>query len=401
MLLAPATTTISRLSELHCSRCHAPYPAGVAHTVSACCAAPLLARYDLGAAPPRAGLAGREATMWRYRELLPLQDDANRVSLGEGMTPILSLDRLAARYGLRSLRLKDEGQNPTGSFKARGLSMAVSMARELGAVGCIIPTAGNAGVALAAYCAKAGLPATVVMPRHTPVAFQEECRWYGADVQLVDGLINDCAARVRELNAAGRLLDVSTLKEPYRIEGKKTMGYELAEQGQWRLPDVILYPAGGGTGLIGIWKALREMQAMGWLPADARLPRMVAVQAQSCCPLVETLAGRQPNCQHYQGRPTIANGLAVPRPLGEALMLQVLAESGGTALAIGDDAMLEGMRELARLEGLFVAPEGAAVWMAARQLLATGWLRPEQELLLLNTGSAQKYLDNVLGRHMA
>lgn len=397
MLLATDTTSL--LTDLQCSRCHAPHDAALAPTVSTCCAAPLLARYALDAAPPRRVLAGREATMWRYHELLPVQEEANRVSLGEGMTPLLRLGNLAARYGLRSLLLKDEGQNPTGSFKARGLSMAVSRARELGAAGCIIPTAGNAGVALAAYCAKAGLPATVVMPRHTPVAFQEECRWYGADVQLVDGLINDCAARVRELNVAGRLLDVSTLKEPYRIEGKKTMGYEIAEQQQWRLPDVILYPAGGGTGLIGIWKALREMQAIGWLPADVKLPRMVAVQAQSCCPLVETLAGRQPNCQHYQGRPTIANGLAVPRPLGEALMLQVLAESNGTALAISDEAMLEGMRELGRQEGLFVAPEGAAVWMAARQLLAAGWLRPDEELLLLNTGSGQKYLDNVLGRY--
>lgn len=400
-MLVAADTATSLLTGLQCSRCHVPYEAGVVHSVSPCCAVPLLARYDLAAAPPRPALAGRETSMWRYRELLPLRDDANRVSLGEGLTPILPLDRLAARHGLRSVLLKDEGQNPTGSFKARGLSMAVSMAKELGAEGCIIPTAGNAGVALAAYCAKAGLPATVVMPRHTPAAFQEECRWYGADVRLVDGLINDCAARVRELNAAGQLLDVSTLKEPYRLEGKKTMGYELAEQGGWRLPDVILYPAGGGTGLIGIWKALREMQAIGWLPADVKLPRMVAVQAQNCCPLVETLAGRQPNCQQYQGRPTIANGLAVPRPLGEALMLQVLAESNGTALAIDDDAMLTGMRELARLEGLFVAPEGAAVWMAARQLLATGWLRPDEELLLLNTGSGQKYLDNVLGRHTA
>ncbi|RTQ50731.1 threonine synthase [Hymenobacter gummosus] len=392
-------TTTSRLSGLHCSRCRTPHEAARLHTVSACCAAPLLADYDLSTAPPRSALAGREASMWRYHELLPLQDEAHRVSLGEGMTPLLPLPRLAARYGLRAVQLKDEGQNPTGSFKARGLSMAVSMARELGAAGCIIPTAGNAGVALAAYCARAGLPATVVMPRHTPAAFQEECRWYGAEVELVDGLINDCAARVRQLNVAGQLLDVSTLKEPYRIEGKKTMGYELAEQNDWRLPDVILYPAGGGTGLIGIWKALREMQALGWLPREAKLPRMVAVQAQSCCPLVETLAGRQPDCRHYQGRPTIANGLAVPRPLGEALMLQVLAESNGTALAISDEDMLTGMRELARLEGLFVAPEGAAVWMAARQLLTAGWLRPDEDILLLNTGSAQKYLANVQGRH--
>ncbi|RSK50984.1 threonine synthase [Hymenobacter rigui] len=400
MLSTPAIS-VSLLTELWCSRCQAPHAAATVHALSGCCGVPLLAGYATDAGPDRTVLAGREATMWRYRELLPLLNEANRVSLGEGMTPLLTLDNLAARYGLRSLRLKDEGQNPTGSFKARGLSMAVSMAKELGTAGCIIPTAGNAGVAMAAYCAKAGLPATVVMPRHTPTAFQEECYWYGADVQLVDGLINDCAARVRELNAAGHLLDVSTLKEPYRLEGKKTMGYELAEQGHWQLPDVLVYPAGGGTGLIGIWKAFREMQALGWLPAHIRLPRMVAVQALSCCPLVEILAGRQPNCQQYQGRPTIANGLAVPRPLGEALMLQVLAESGGTALAISDEDMLVGMRELARLEGLFVAPEGAAVWMATRHLLATGWLQPNEEVVLLNTGSGQKYLDNVLGRYSA
>ncbi|OON67420.1 threonine synthase [Hymenobacter sp. CRA2] len=391
--------TPSQLRTLVCSRCHAPHDAFVAQTVSACCGVPLLARYTLSDAPPRSVLAMRPATMWRYREVLPLLDEANQVSLGEGMTPLLTLGNLAARYGLRSLLLKDEGQNPTGSFKARGLSMAVSKAKELGAQGCIIPTAGNAGVAMAAYCAKAGLPATVVMPRHTPAAFKEECYWYGADVQLVDGLINDCAALVRELNAAGQLLDVSTLKEPYRIEGKKTMGYEIAEQLQWQLPDVILYPAGGGTGLIGIWKAFREMQTMGWLVADVKLPRMVAVQASNCCPLVETLAGRQANCQQYQGRPTIANGLAVPRPLGEALMLEVLAESGGTALSIDDDEMLAGMRELAQHEGLFVAPEGAAVWMAARKLLASGWLRADEQLLILNTGSGQKYLDNVVGKH--
>ncbi|GAB2957718.1 threonine synthase [Hymenobacter coalescens] len=391
--------TPSCLSTLVCSRCHAPHDAFRPQTVSTCCAVPLLARYQQSEKLPQSVLLTRAATMWRYREMLPLLDEANQVSLGEGMTPLLTLGRLGARYGLRSLLLKDEGQNPTGSFKARGLGMAVSKAKELGAQGCIIPTAGNAGVAMAAYCAKAGLPATVVMPRHTPQAFKEECYWYGADVQLVDGLINDCAARVRALNADGHLLDVSTLKEPYRLEGKKTMGYELAEQLSWQLPDVILYPAGGGTGLIGIWKALREMQDLGWLPADAKLPRMVAVQAENCCPLVETLAGRQPNCHDYQGRATIANGLAVPRPLGEALMLQVLAESGGTALSISDDDMVEGMRELARLEGLFVAPEGAAVWMAARQLLATGWLQPHEQLLLLNTGSAQKYLENVLGRY--
>ena len=370
--------------------------------MSACCAVPLVADYDTSEClAPGAVINAADASMWRYGALLPLLDDRHKVTLGEGFTPILGLPRLAARHSLASLLLKDEGQNPTSSFKARGLSMAVSKALELGAEGCIIPTAGNAGVALAAYCARAGLAATVVMPRHTPDAFKEECYWYGADVELVDGLISDCGARVRQLNASGVWLDVSTLKEPYRLEGKKTMGYEIAEQMNWQLPDVLLYPAGGGTGLIGIWKAFREMQALGWLAPDAKLPRMVAVQAENCCPLLETYEGRQPNCHHYQGRPTLANGLAVPHPLGEAMMLRVLRESRGTVVAISEEDMLAGMRELGQQEGLFVAPEGAAVWMAARQLLASGWLKSHERILLLNTGSAQKYLDNVTGRSRA
>ena len=360
---------------------------------------PLIARYELHEPLPKASINQVEGSMWRYRELLPLLDDENRVSLGEGFTPIITLQHLASRYNLRSLVLKDEGKNPTGSFKARGLSMAISKAKELGVSGCIIPTAGNAGVAMAAYCAKAGMRAVVAMPRHTPKAFKEECYWYGADVHLIDGLINDCAAWVRTRNADNHLLDVSTLKEPYRIEGKKTMGYEIAEQLNWHLPDVILYPAGGGTGLIGIWKAFREMQKLGWLAPDVKLPRMVAVQAENCRPLVDTYLGLQPNSQQYNGRPTIANGLAVPRPLGELLMLDVLRESQGTAVSISDDEMLEGMRELGKQEGLFVAPEGAAVWMAARQLLASGWLSANEQILLLNTGSGQKYLENVAGRY--
>jgi len=358
-----------------------------------------VADYDLHYPPPPAGaIDSADHSMWRYGSLLPLLDPANKVTLGEGMTPLLTLPRLAARYDLAHLQLKDEGQNPTGSFKARGLSMAISKAKELGATGCIIPTAGNAGVAMAAYCARAGLSATVVMPRHTPEAFKEECYWYGAQVELVDGLINDCAARVRQLNAGGELLDISTLKEPYRLEGKKTMGYEIAEQLNWQLPDVLLYPAGGGTGLIGIWKAFREMQALGWLAPDVQLPRMVAVQAENCRPLYDTYNGLQPNCHAYQGRPTLANGLAVPRPLGEPLMLQVLRESQGTVVSVSEEAMLEGMRELGQHEGLFVAPEGAAVWMATRQLLEAGWLQADERILLLNTGSGQKYLSNVAGR---
>lgn len=393
-----ASDSLSRLAALHCSACGTEYSAFDLQRVSACCQVPLVADYDLREPLSRAVIDQADASMWRYGALLPLLHDDNKVTLGEGFTPLLRLPRLAAHHGLASLLLKDEGQNPTGSFKARGLSMAVSKAKELGVEGCIIPTAGNAGVALAAYCARAGLRAVVVMPRHTPAAFKEECYWYGAEVELVDGLISDCGARVRQRNADGALLDISTLKEPYRLEGKKTMGYEIAEQLGWTLPDVLLYPAGGGTGLIGIWKAFQEMKQLGWLAPEAKLPRMVAVQAENCCPLLETYEGRQPNCHAYQGRATLANGLAVPHPLGENLMLRVLRESNGTVVSVSEEGMLAGMRDLGRHEGLFVAPEGGAVWTAARQLLATGDIQPHERILLLNTGNGQKYMDNVAGR---
>ena len=393
-----ASESISRLAGLHCSACGTEYSAFDLQRVSACCQQPLVADYDLHESPSRASIDQADTSMWRYGALLPLLNEENKVSLGEGFTPLLRLPRLAARHDLATLLLKDEGQNPTGSFKARGLSMAVSKAKELGVDGCIVPTAGNAGVALAAYCARAGLRAVVVMPRHTPPAFREECLWYGAEVELVDGLISDCGARVRQRNADGALLDISTLKEPYRLEGKKTMGYEIAEQLAWTLPDVLLYPAGGGTGLIGIWKAFQEMQQLGWLAPAVKLPRMVAVQAENCCPLLETYEGRQPNCHAYQGRATLANGLAVPHPLGENLMLRVLRESHGTVVSVSEEGMLAGMRDLGQYEGLFVAPEGGAVWMAARQLVASGWINPNEKILLLNTGNGQKYLDNVAGR---
>lgn len=386
---------LSHLSTLTCSRCGTAYSAFEKQTVSPCCQMPLLARYTTDGRFTKEVLKQREATMWRYQDMLPVLHKENMVSLGEGFTPLLTLSNLARQYELKSLLLKDEGQNPTGSFKARGLSMAISKAKEHGVEGCIIPTAGNAGVAMAAYCAKAGMRAVVAMPRHTPKAFRDECYWYGAEVVLVDGLINDCAAKIRELNSQGELLDVSTLKEPYRLEGKKTMGYEIAEQLNWSLPDVILYPAGGGTGLIGIWKAFREMQQLGWLEPTVQLPRMVAVQAANCQPLVETFYGRQPNAQNYVGKPTIANGLAVPRPLGEPLMLQTLQESGGSAISITDEEMITGLRELGAKEGLFVAPEGAAVWMAARKLLDTGCIAADEQILLLNTGSGQKYMENL------
>ncbi|QHV96731.1 threonine synthase [Spirosoma endbachense] len=387
----------SLLQSLHCSQCGQSYSPFTRQTVSVCCQMPLLASYQLNQGLDKAELLFREKSLWRYAELLPVLDPKNRVSLGEGFTPLLALPRLANTYSMRQLTLKDEGLNPTGSFKARGLSLAISKAKENGETACIVPTAGNAGVAMAAYCARAGLDAVVVMPRHTPEAFREECLAYGATVILIDGLINDCAAKVQDMNRYGDYFDVSTLKEPYRLEGKKTMGYEIAEQLNWQLPDVIMYPTGGGTGLIGLWKAFQEMKELGWLPADQPMPRLVAVQAENCCPVVETFWGRQANCKQYIGRPTLANGLAVPRPIGEPLMLKVLQESGGTAIAVSEEQMLEGVRELGRHEGLFVAPEGGAIWAATKQLLHDGWLRSDEHILLLNTGSGQKYLDNLKG----
>jgi len=329
---------------------------------------------------------------------LPVIQPGNQVTLGEGFTPLLSLKRLADTFGFSHLSLKDEGLNPTGSFKARGLCMAISKAKENGEQACIIPTAGNAGVAMAAYCARAGLEAVVVMPRHTPDAFKEECIGYNANLIQIDGLINDCAAKVHELNQDGRYFDVSTLKEPYRLEGKKTMGYEIAEQLNWALPDVIMYPTGGGTGLIGIWKAFHEMKALGWLSKEQRLPRMVAVQAENCAPVVDTYFGKQLNSKQYIGKPTLANGLAVPRPIGEPLMLNVLRDSGGTAIAVSEEDMLTGVSDLCRYEGIFAAPEGGAIWAATKKLLHQGWLHPNEHIVLLNTGSGQKYLDNVKGK---
>ena len=391
-------TTSSLLSDLHCANCgntHSPF---IWQTLSTCCQAPLLCRYTLEGSgldkvSPRTG----PASLWRYEALLPVLHPENRVSLGEGFTPLLPLGRLADQAGMHRLTLKDEGLNPTGSFKARGLSLAISKAKENGERACIIPTAGNAGVATAAYCARAGLEAVVVMPRHTPDAFKEECLAYNARLILVDGLINDCAAMVHELNRNGDYFDVSTLKEPYRLEGKKTMGYEIAEQLNWQLPDVIMYPTGGGTGLIGIWKAFDELKQLGWLAQDQPLPRMVAVQAEQCCPIVTTFEGKQENCKQYVGKPTLANGLAVPRPIGEPLMLSVLRESGGTALSVSEGEMLDGVRDLSRHEGIFAAPEGGAIWAATKKLLHQGWLQPDEHVLLLNTGSGQKYLDNMKG----
>lgn len=331
--------------------------------------------------------------MWRYKEVLPVLDEKNIVSLGEGMTPILSLARLGHEHDLPNLLLKDESNNPTGSFKSRGLSVAVSKAKEFGVERCIIPTAGNAGGALAAYCASAGIKATVVMPRHTPALFMEECELYGATLVLADGLISDCARKVAELKTKQDYFDISTLKEPYRLEGKKTMGYEIAEQMNWKLPDVILYPTGGGTGLIGMWKAFQEMQTLGWI--NTKLPRMIAVQAENCQPIVHTWKGLQPNSRNYIGRASLANGLAVPNPFAEDMILEVLRASFGFPVAVSDSSMVKAVKEMARKEGLLVAPEGGALWAALLQLLEKGIVSRSETILLLNTGSGYKYLENL------
>ncbi len=383
----------SLVSHLQCSACDKKYTVHARNTFADCAQcqkSPLLTHYHLQGGVAREDIRLEERSMWRYEQVLPLLDQQHKVSLGEGWTPLLPLNRLAGRYAISTLLVKDESANPTGSFKARGLSMAVSKAKELGVEACIVPTAGNAGGALSAYCAKAGMRAIVVMPSHTPEAFKKECLYFGAQLIEVEGLISDCAKKVAKIKEETDCFDISTMKEPYRLEGKKTMGYEIAEQMNWKLPDVILYPTGGGTGLIGMWKAFHEMKAMGWI--EGKLPRMVAVQAENCKPIVMSYEGRQQNASHYEGSATFANGLAVPHPFAEKLILQVIRQSNGTALAVSDDAIRVAMKDIAAAEGMLVCPEGAALWPALKVLIDEGEVDREETILLLNTGSAYKYL---------
>ena len=385
----------SFFSHLECSECRQTFSKTDLHSYCKSCNRPLLARYDV----PKTGfdkavLPSRPATMWRYREMLPVENPENIVTLGEGFTPLLPVRRLAARLGLSQLFVKDESGNPTASFKARGLSAAISKAKEYGVASVAVPTAGNAGSATSAYAAQAGMSAQVFMPRATPSVFRADCTFFGATVTLVDGSIRDCGKLLAAQNVDNQWFDVSTLKEPYRLEGKKTMGYELAEQLNWQLPDVVIYPAGGGTGLIGIWKAFQEMLELGWI--DHIPTRMVCVQSAGCAPIVEAFtAGSAIGKAIENPSETIANGLRVPAPFGDKLMLQVLAESGGTALTVTDAEMLEGIRDIAAAEGLFVAPEGAATWVALQRLRASNWIAANESVVLLNTGSAYKYLENI------
>ncbi len=332
--------------------------------------------------------------MWRWRELLPVLNDENEISLGEGDTALLSLPRMGSELKLSNLYVKDESSNPTGSFKARGLAAAISKAKELGVEKVIIPTAGNAGGAMAAYAARAGIKAHIFMPKDTPLANIEESRMAGAEVVLVDGLISDAAGMAGEKARSEGWFDVSTFKEPYRVEGKKVMGYELAETFDWTLPDVIIYPTGGGTGLVGMWKAVAELEELGWLENPKR-PRMVSVQASGCAPVVKAFEKKATFCDFWTNAHTIASGLRVPKSFADHLILQDLYESEGTAVAVSDEAIAEDQKQLAHLEGIFAAPEGAATLAALKELVKQGWVHPEERIVLFNTGSGLKYLDHL------
>jgi threonine synthase len=389
---------MSFLTHLECSRCGKRHEAGQPHNLCAC-GGPLLARYDLAAAAkacPRDALAHGPASMWRYRALLPCRRDDSIVTLGEGFTPMVHARRLGERFQAPRLFIKDEGLNPTGTFKARGLACAVSMARELGLGRLAIPSAGNAASALAAYAAAAGIEAHIFMPADVPQANLVECRSFGACVNLVRGLISDCARAVAERAPQEGWFDVSTMKEPYRVEGKKTMGYEVAEQFGWKLPDAIFYPTGGGVGLIGMWKAFEEMEQLGWIARGPR-PKMIAVQAAGCQPVVRAFEQGAASAEFFQGAETLAAGLRVPKPLADSLILEIVRASRGTCLAVTDEEILEGVREMSAAEGILAAPEGAACLPAYRKLLASGFLKPEETVVLFNTGSGLKYLD-VLSR---
>jgi threonine synthase len=382
--------TKSYLDHLECPECHRSFAPDTVQTICAECGSPLLARYNLAAVRKldRKVFLGRPETLWRWREVLPVREAKHIATLGEGGTPLLPAPRLGGRLGLTRLEIKDEGLNPTGTFKSRGLGVAVSKAMELGVKGFVVPTAGNAGGALAAYAARAGVKAHVFMPRDAPAANQSEVRLLGAELHLVDGLISDAGRESTRFGREAGLFDVSTLKEPYRLEGKKTMGYEIAVDGGWVLPDVILYPTGGGTGLIGIWKAFEEMEEMGWIGPDR--PRMVAVQAEGCAPVVRAFEQGRPDCEFFSGARTIAAGLRVPKPFADRLILRVVRESGGTAVRVRDEEMIEARSLIASSEGLLACLEGSATVAALPKLLASGWIEPHERVVCLNTGTALK-----------
>jgi threonine synthase len=383
------------LTHLECTACGLRHDWTRLQNLCTACGKPLFAIYDLVALCKldrfnRSSLIGREKSVWRWRELLPLPEQAKPISLGEGGTPLLHAKKFGADVDV-DLWIKDESLNPTQSFKARGMSVAISMAKFLGAKKLAVPSAGNAGGALAAYAARAGLAAHIFMPRDTPRANIIECREVGAHVTLIDGLITDCGAEIARRKEKDGWFDFSTLKEPYRIEGKKTLGYEIAEQLDWKLPDVILYPTGGGTGLIGMWKAFDEMEKLGWI--DHKRPRMFSVQASGCAPIVRAFDAGEKFAAEFPNAHTVASGLRVPKAIGDFLMLNILRESKGGAIAVDDDEMIRTVREVGSHEGLFVAPEGAACFAALKKLCASGKIDIGERVVIFNTGSGIKYLD--------
>src|SRR3989442_5776629 len=383
------------VTHLECAACGLRHEARRLHNLCAECGKPLLVRYDLKRAAAsliRESLPGRGPDLWRYREVLPVEQDEHIVTRGEGFTPVVHASRLGAQVGLKELYIKDEGQNPTQSFKARGMTAAVSMAKELGAQKLAVPSAGNAAGALAAYAARAGMEARIFMPRDTPRANVIECEQTGAQVTLMDGLITDCGAEVGRRKEGEGWFDVSTLKEPYRIEGKKTMGYELAEQFDWDLPDVIMYPTGGGTGLIGMWKAFDEMEQMGWI--GSKRPRMVTEQAAGCAPVVRAFEEGKRFADEFPNAHTTASGLRVPKAIGDFLIIDALRASGGTAIALTDDELIKATKEIGAAEGIFCAPEGAACLPALRKLMNDGSVKSDECVVLFNTGSGVKHLES-------
>jgi len=390
---------MTTVTHLECSLCQKRFAAG--EVLGLCdCGGPLLVRYDLDQARQtwnRGWIPNGPSSMWRYSPVLPVKAPESIVSLGEGFTPLVRARRLEKQLGCQNLWIKDEGLNPTASFKARGMSCAVSMAVDLGVKKLACPSAGNAASAMAAYAAAAGLESYIFMPQDVPQANYIECKAFGANVTLVDGLISDCGRIVAERKDAEGWFDVSTLKEPYRIEGKKTMGYEVAEQLHWELPDVIFYPTGGGVGIIGMWKAFDEMEAMGWV--SSKRPKMISVQAEGCQPVVRAFEDGEDRSQFYEDATTVASGLRVPKPLGDFLILDAVRASKGTAIAVSDEDLLEAGTTLATAEGMFAAPEGAACVAALNQLLESGFLQPEEKMVIYNTGSGLKYLEAYATRY--
>ncbi|REJ75998.1 MAG: threonine synthase [Acidobacteria bacterium] len=381
------------VTHLHCSACSKRYEPN--QLLNLCeCGKPLLVNYDLDAVRitlSKDSLHSRIPSMWRYEEILPLVNKRNRISLGEGFTPLHHARRLGAALEAPNLFIKDESLNPTQSFKARGMTAAVSMAYELGVKKAAVPSAGNAAGALSAYAALAGIEAHIFVPSDTPSANIIECQSLGAHVTLVDGLITDCGKIVAERKEEEGWFDVSTLKEPYRIEGKKTMGYELAEQMDWELPDVVFYPTGGGTGLIGMWKAFDEMEELGWIGSFR--PRMVAVQSSGCAPIVEAFHQGMENGTEIRNAHTVASGLRVPKAIGDFIILNILRKSGGTAVAVSDEELVSDARAIGAYEGIFAAPEGGALLSALKKLSSAGKVRHDERIVLFNTGSGIKYLE--------